>query len=184
MDCVIARWTPGIGDPSLMGWATVALYFAAAAAAWLARPSSATPVQRWFWTGLSAALIILGVNKELDLQTLFTSVGRCLALAEGWYGERRQVQAAFVAALAVAGAGGVGWALWRLRRAPPGLRIALVGAGLLVIFVLMRASSFHHMDIFINTRLAGLRMNWIVEIGALGVIIAGAWRARADREQN
>ena len=73
------RWRPGIGDPTFLGWVTVAAYFAAALAcgrAWrldrrarLAGDRSSSPT---FWLILSLLLAFLGINKQLDLQSLLT----------------------------------------------------------------------------------------------------------------
>jgi hypothetical protein len=172
MECVFNRWSPVIGDPTFMGWVTVILYFVTALFVFSRIPPSVGR-ERVFWISLSVLLIALGVNKQFDLQTLFTTIGRCAAKAEGWYSQRRHVQIAFILMLA-GGAMAIGAStLWFLRRDLPRMSIALIGAFILVGFVVLRASSFHHMDLFINTRLIGLRLNWIMEIGALAVIIAG-----------
>jgi hypothetical protein len=44
-------------------------------------------------------------------------------------------------------------------------------------FVVLRASSQHHVDLVIRASLWGLRGNWIIEIGAILVVLSGAcWR--------
>jgi hypothetical protein len=45
-------------------------------------------------------LFALGINKQLDLQTALTELGRVLALSQGWYEQRQVVQFWFIAALA------------------------------------------------------------------------------------
>ncbi len=190
IECIAYRWSPGIGDPTVFGWATVALYVWAAGACFLrARAAfAATPPEPGdpargrtarlgpFWLSLCVLLILMAINKELDLQSLLTTAGRCLAFEQGWYDARRGVQAAFILALAAAAGLGGAAVLWLMRHSLRRLWLVLTGLGLLVLFVLMRASSFHHMDVFIDTTLMGLRMNWIIEMGALGLIIAGAGR--------
>ena len=132
-----------------------------------------------FWIGLSVLLILMAFNKQLDLQSLLTTAARCHARDAGWYDERRIVQLRFILALfVVAGLGGA-VVLWLMRHSLRRLWLVLTGLGLLVVFVLMRASSFHHMDMFIDARLAGLRMNWIFEMGALGLIVIGAQRMKS-----
>src|SRR5690606_34451823 len=115
-------WRPGIGDPTVMGWVTVAAYFATAWLCWRARlrllgksASSDVRRERLIWTLLAALFIALGVNKQLDLQSWFTMVGRSIARQEGWYGQRRVVQAIFIAALAVTGAAAMAWLAWMVR---------------------------------------------------------------------
>ena len=58
---------------------------------------------------------------------------------------------------------------------------ALVGGTGLVIFVVIRAASFHHVDEALGYRFSGLRLNWLVEMGPLLLIIASAWRRRRVR---
>src|SRR5688572_33006079 len=97
------QWKPGIGDPTLLGWLTVAVYLAGAAICWKA--AAASVGTRWptytrgeplFWLVCAVFLLCLGVNKQLDLQTWFTVLGKSLAKDTGWYEQRRLVQACFI----------------------------------------------------------------------------------------
>jgi hypothetical protein len=83
------NWKLGIGDPTPVGWITAIAYLAASlacAVVWTAdrrarrhgRPGS--PV---FWLSLALLLLFLGINKQLDLQTLLGDIGRRKARAEG-----------------------------------------------------------------------------------------------------
>ena len=182
-ECVSYRWSPGIGDPSLAGWLAVLAYFAASGFAFLRARDAFAPAfsaassgraLKAFWLGLAALLLVMAFNKQLDLQSAVTTAGRCLALEQGWYQGRRGAQIAFMSVLASAALAAAGAVLWMMRRHLRSHRLVISGAGLLLIFVMLRASSFHHMDIFINTRLLGVKMNWLVELGALAMIIAGA----------
>ena len=56
-----------------------------------------------FWLTLALLLLFLGINKQLDLQTLLNDIGRRKARAEGWYGNRRYYQTMFIAAVTVLG---------------------------------------------------------------------------------
>ena len=117
-------WRPGMGDPTFSAWLIVFCYFlSAAVCAWALRvaragaklsheyPSDRRRVCRarayrasfLFWAMLVGVFVFLGVNKQLDLQTWLTEIGRRVALAQGWYGQRRAVQAGLVIALAVGG---------------------------------------------------------------------------------
>lgn len=173
---VAGRWTPGLGDPSVMGWVTVAVYLLAAWFTWrVARQARAEGGSWRLWATLALVLLALGINKQLDLQSLFTQVGRDLALAQGWYQERRLVQGAFIGALAM-GALALGWWL-RTELREPAQRLAGLGLCVLLAFVVMRAASFHHMDQLINFSLAGVRMNWVLELSGLVIILVASSRA-------
>ena len=58
------------------------------------------------------------------------------------------------------------------------LFLPIAGLALLLSFVLIRAASFHHMDQFLRFRLAGLKMNWILELGAISLVAMAAARHR------
>jgi hypothetical protein len=63
-------------------------------------------------------------------------------------------------------------------------KITWVGIELLCAFVLMRAASFHHMDVFINHHWLGVRFNVLLEIGAIIVVIVGALVEQKPTAQN
>lgn len=178
----IGSWSPGIGDPTVGGWLTVVLY------AWTAWLSSRVLLrerrlriplsfnERAFWRLLMVAMILLGINKQLDLQSAFTEMGRLLALEQGWYGNRRQVQEAFIFAVPIVGLTALAATAVLVWRSPAPTWWACSGATGLVIFIAIRATSFHRVDEILGWRLAGLPLNWVLEIGSLLVIGWGAHR--------
>jgi hypothetical protein len=183
----VGHWSPGIGDPSAVGWLTVLLYAVAAVVCLLvarkipqgeaSAPTSRREVRLW-WI-FFILLMLLGVNKQLDLQTALTELGRILAREEGWYARRAHVQKEFIAALC----GGAALAgvilLVLLRRLGVHAKVAALGMCFIAVFVLIRASSFHHVDQFLSARLVHLRMNWILEMGGISVVLlAGLGRLR------
>lgn len=173
-------WRPGIGDPTVMGWLTVLVYFVTAYLCFRCfdgltrrQPPGPKPVRLW-WLGLAIALVALGVNKQLDLQSLVTTVGRSMARSQGWYESRRTAQFMFIAGIGVAGVAATVGVLFALRRWLRQLRYGIIGFGLLSAFVVIRAASFHHVDELLGAELFGLRFNWLMELGALVLIARGA----------
>src|SRR5512145_1767020 len=85
------QWHPTIGDPTFMGWFTVAAYFAGAFCAYFTAYKIRTPDRQafLFWCACGVFLTALGINKQLDLQSLFTEMGRQVAKAQGWIEQRR-----------------------------------------------------------------------------------------------
>ncbi len=169
------QWQAGIGDPTIFGWITVMFYFIAMLICIYKSESLKKIGERHqFWLYLALFLLLLGINKQLDLQTWFTQTLRDWSQVQGWYEQRRPLQAVFIAALAVA----IGVTLVSLRRYLADSwhhhQIVWTGIVLLSAFILMRAASFHHMDVFINHRWLGLRFNVLLEIGAILVVIVGA----------
>jgi uncharacterized protein (DUF983 family) len=168
------RWHAGIGDPSIFGWLTVLVYLTAVYCCF----RQADKVKKLggdtkFWFILAIFLFLLAINKQLDLQSWFTQTMKDSAIANGWYAYRGLVQAAFISIIGIC-----------MVVALVGLRLYLVnswrhylltwiGIILLSSFILMRAASFHHFDIFINYPILGLKINVILEIGAVLLIILG-----------
>ncbi len=184
MECIFSVWSPKIGDPHLMGWVTVGVYLLAGlAAASVVRRDAFPPGtrgrERTFWTLSALLLLFLAVNKQLDLQSFLTAAARCMAQAQGWYENRRVVQLAFILMLAMAGV----LALLGLRRLLRGTLartgLALLGLVLVTVFVVIRAAGFHHMDVLIGTQIAGMRLNWLLELPGPLLVLVAALRARA-----
>lgn len=192
------RWTPGIGDPTITGWLTVFAYFFTA---WLClralmAEKSGPPRPYWetiralmrvlrknwqspplpakrsaIWLMLAAILVLLGINKQLDLQTLFTDIGRYAATYGNWYEERRYIQAVFILGIGVLGFFAL-TNLFRLSRGPlRDFRAPFIGLTIVVAFVLIRAASFHHMDMLIGSSLFGGSLNFLFE--STGIVIIG-----------
>ncbi|MBM4385133.1 MAG: hypothetical protein FJ091_17410 [Deltaproteobacteria bacterium] len=186
----IGSWSPGIGDPTAAGWLATLGYFAAAwscyGAAQRIGPAllSAQMLRREsrIWQMLAALLAALGVNKQLDLQSALTELGRIAARSGGWYGERRGVQFVFIACIALAGAAAAIAALWTARRTSPPVRLAVAGALAILAFVVVRAASFHHFDIATSREVLGLRVGSLVELAGIAVVLTTAgWRQRQLR---
>lgn len=180
------NWSPGIGDPTVGGWITVGLYLAASFSCWRTARLPAEKMQnsreRYLWLCLSILFLALGVNKQLDLQSALTEIGRILAMSHGWYERRQVIQVEFVGIVAIVAIVAIVVLLVWTRRSPAATWLALTGAVLVFGFVVIRAASFHHIDRFIGQRILMLRWNWIVEMGGIILVIAGSeWRRRIGR---
>jgi len=170
------RWHLGIGDPTMWGWLTVVVYLLAVARCFVkANRDRAAGFPYQFWLYLGVFLLLLSINKQLDLQTWFSQTLRDLSLEHGWYEQRRILQLAFVVS--------VGtmmlvllitlriylWNLWR------SYKLVWCGLILLCAFILIRAASFHHVDILIRETVVGLELNVLLENLALVLIILGTF---------
>ena len=181
-------WRPAIGDPTAMGWFTVVAYFAAALLCFRAwrRASRVHPDRRGIavgWGALCVAMALLGVNKELDLQSLMTVVARRWAMDQGWYEQRRMVQMWFIAGLTTVAAVGTASTAFLMRRYLREFGLALIGGAFICLFVVVRATSFHRFDHFLGFPLLGLRANWVLELGGIACVALGAWRSDAARKR-
>jgi hypothetical protein len=176
------HWEPGIGDPTVIGWVTVVAYFVAACLSWRAARRSPKLAATWsgprlFWQLFTMALVLLGINKQLDLQTWFTLFFKQVALHEGWYERRRPVQAAFIGAVAVGGIASLAGMKVLARQWTRPIRMALIGGIFLGCFILIRASSFHHVDQMLGMDFEGIKVNWMLELGGIAFVGMAAWRA-------
>lgn len=177
LDYLMGRWQPEIGDPSFMGWLTVAAYVAGAVLACLAaRPHWKQEGGRSFsfWSLVGLLMLLLAINKQLDLQSLFTEMGRQIARHQGWMEQRRTVQLWFIVFFSAASlAGFVGFALV-MRNLFKRFMLAFIGLFFLLSFIIVRAAGFHHFDEVLDFRLFDLKVNWILELTGIVTVLAAA----------
>lgn len=176
------NWSPAIGDPSLGGWLTVLLYFSGAfltyRASVLAGDTGTDKSEIVLWKFIAVGLALLAVNKQLDLQSAFTELGRYLAHQQGWYEARRTIQFAFILGMLALSLCCAIYVLVITFNMPIPTRLAMFGAVVIMAFIVIRAASFHQLDQLIGTSIIGLHWNWITEIGGIFIIGAAAiWRS-------
>jgi len=185
-------WRPRIGDPTFMGWLTVAAYGLTAILCFVAalkRPAAAPGAaaasdagaearrERRMWMGVAVLMAFLCLNKQLDLQSLLTNVGRIIANQGGWYEQRRTIQFWFVVAVGLISVAAFIFLAWKTRSVFRGRALLLFGLGMLLLFVVMRAASFHHVGVFLGWRVLGLKLNWILELGSIALVAISATKA-------
>jgi hypothetical protein len=176
------NWAPGIGDPTIGGWVTVILYFLAFVSCW--RTAGVVPRRdrnghsdSYVWRAISLAFFFLGINKQLDLQSAMTELGRIVAVGGGWYEQRQLVQVYFIVGVAAVCVAATLMLLFWTRKSPIQTWLALVGSTFVLGYVLIRAASFHHIDRFIGGRVLGFKWNWVLEMtGIVIVLLASEWR--------
>lgn len=183
LTCAFAQWSPGLGDNHLMGWVTVVVYLVAAFASGLAarRLVASDPLtrrERRFWVLAAVVMLLLAVNKQLDLQSLLTMIARCHAQLAGWYDIRRVVQETFIYLVAAGGVIALGLLALLLRGILGRVWLALVGLGFVCVFVVIRAASFHHVDVLLGGTAGGLRLNWLLELPGPILVTAVAFHRR------
>lgn len=180
LDCVLSRWQPVIGDPTWQGWATVLVYLATAFLAFQASraafPAATAGRERAFWILTLLLLAGLALNKQLDLQSALTAAGRCMARAQGWYGQRRLVQLGFLLGLASLALILLVALLRMLRGSWSRSALPVLGLVFVCTFVLMRAVGFHHADRLLGLPILGLRTNTALEWAGPALISLGALR--------
>jgi hypothetical protein len=162
-------WHPGIGDPTIYGWATVAAYGVGAVCCWWAS-RRAPSRERRFWQAVALVMAVLCINKRFDLSTLLTDAGRFESKVHGWYAARNAYQIAYMALIAGVCVLVAIALLRRFRRVSGAVKGAIVGIVLLLLFVAVKASSFHTIDWLINLHLGHVRANTVMEIGGIALV--------------
>lgn len=169
------HWRPGIGDPTIIGWLTTGLYLAAAGlcaiCAW--RSDRISPVNhprhhRVFWQTLTVVMLLMAINKQLDLQSWLMLIGRKVASAQGWYSQRQIVKKWFITGIAISSLILIMWLGWTCRRVIRHYGLALFGIMLLLTFIVVRTGS-HHVKI-LGWEQGGVWMNYILEISSITCI--------------
>jgi hypothetical protein len=135
------------------------------------------------WRRLALLILLLGINQQLDLQTLLIQGGRALAEAEGWYAYRRLVQSTFFGLFAFGFLLLASLAAWRSRAFLNRHRLVTLGLAILIGFILIRAADFNH--VWLKSLQATHEDSWkdYLEMLGLGLIAAGARRASKLRSR-
>jgi hypothetical protein len=165
-------WQPHIGDPTLLGWVVTCLY-TANALLYLYQGVRQRRHHRvaFLWTVLGLVLAFLALNKQWDLQVLFTQIGRHLAQTQGLLAYRRTLQAIFVIVLALT-VGVVGFLIHRTNHRQPQLgKTDLLGWSLLALFLLIRTATDYH----ILPAISGLTAP-LLELTSLVILVFGQLR--------
>ena len=138
-----------IGDPTPLAWATVAMYLIAAVlcfvCAWKADrifQDAYTWLHRLIWLGFGAGLVFLGINKQLDWQTWFTSMVKIIAWQQGWYEAGQKAQILFILGLIAVSGLAFLVAVFLLRHVWRHYWLLLFGVLFIARFVITRAAGF------------------------------------------
>jgi hypothetical protein len=160
-----------VGDESVVGWIVTGAYFAAA--------SVAIAVSRAPFHVLSSlALVALGANKQLDLQTHLFTLGRRLTFALGVYEHRDLLHVLFPIAVGLVLAvvlAVIAKLVWRDRR---NLAPVLAGFVLLAAFIVVRVAFFSHLARVLGWAWLESETISLVELAAVGLIALGFLRMR------
>ena len=135
--------------------------------------------ERAIWTAIPIALALLGINKLFE--GALTNVGRMIAFDQGWYVHRRAFQIWLIAGvLAVCSIGAIALLL-SVRQASLSTRVALSATIMLLALGLTRDVSLHQIDHLIGERIMGLKLNWLLDVGGLGLVLFAHGRAKNRR---
>src|SRR5580693_1651577 len=178
-------WHLQLDNPNFLGWSVVAFYGLAALACGRAavlacgdrgvapQPETRTDGSAVWWA-LAAALFFLGVNKQLNLQTLLIATGRSMAVAGGFYDRRRAAQLAFSLVFGLGVCLSLFWLEGRHHDFVKNNPLVFRGALVLGLFVIIRASTINHAGEWLGVSLRDKQWAWVLEIGGSLLIGIGA----------
>jgi hypothetical protein len=178
LDSMFRVWRSEAGDPDVLGWAiTVAYFVAAGLCARTALTSRRGPAdipegdRPGTWWVLAAGLVLLGFNKQLDLQIFVREIGRRFVNAIGLDAQWRWFGRAFVLLMGLFLLRVLWVAARRVRLQTARHRTLLIGLALLACFAVIRAGTYvpvlreidlHHLKVLHFTLVLG------------GVVVVGA----------
>ena len=175
---VNGHWRPGIGDPTFMGWLITAAYLITSVfcgiCAW--RTDRISPIDRSgyhrvFWWSLAVIMLIMGMNKQLDLQSLLIVVIKQIAQNQKWYSKRHILQIWFAAGIAIFSMVLLIWLGWKLKRLWRQYGLAIIGIVLLIAFVIITIAHVHRMNQFLGLQPGDRLIKSIFEIS--GIVLVG-----------
>lgn len=174
-----------VGDPDFIGWSITASYVVAfvtcvlnAMAVRRIRLSESKSRLYLFWVGLSCVVFLLGLNKQLDVQTWMITVCRTLARENGWYEQRREYQAYFIFLVVCCGAVSSAWVTYQLRSVWRECMVAIVGLAVLGTFLLVRAASLHQLDGWLAGAICGVKLRYLFELLGVATICLAACESK------
>lgn len=183
------NWRPGIGDPSVIGWATVFTYAIACVLSYRVYILGdrifiiMQNKQKRLWLSISLVMLLLCLNKQLDLQSLFTDIGRYFFQKFELYQARRKYQLLFVVSILTVSMSSVLYVITLYRKVLCAHLVALLGVMFVLTYVIIRAASFHHVDRLISLQFCGLKMNWVLEITGILFIIINSLHILSSRRK-
>jgi len=130
-------------DPTAIAWACAFAYVAAGALCSVAGRRSA--MDRGIWIALGVFLVLLGLNKQLDLHTLFVHAGRDAARVLGFYNYKRQIEELFFILVTMGIMAALAYQRRRLAAFARAHRAVGLGLALIAVYTVTRFATIMHL---------------------------------------
>ena len=178
--CGLQDWMALWGDPLISGSVFMAGYLVAALLI-LRGARQAGGRERVLWRICGFLFLFQVANTHLDSHALIFTVGRCLAHAQGWYEDRRQVQ--MLAALSLAWIVGLVLTvtvIWFFRAI---LRNVLLVAGVSVAlgFTMLKGINLHGLEAYYAGTYGPFRGADLIELSGVALALLAALIRLASR---
>lgn len=177
-------WHPGIEHVSLVAWGAAVLYLFTAYFCWRAAraPRSVGVAARsepLVWGAIACLFVLLGLFRGAEFQPTVVDYGRDMAHIQGWYEYRHIIQPYIIGVIGIASLIAAIVLLKLLWGLPPPTQLAVGCTLMLLTYIAVRIVSLHPVDAVAHTRILGVRLSWIFEIGILVVVIFAARQRRS-----
>lgn len=177
----MARWFGLAGDPTIIAWIVTVVYAIAGwtshTAAVQAKRQRRSRANLLFWRAMLIAMILLGLNKQLDLQSLMLDCGRTLSREGGWFAYRRVAERSFAAVVAASLVLLLTLTILRMRSPRLDMIISISGIAALVCFILLRTGSILHVPGLDRTTTGSFQS--MLELCGVVAVAFGGYRATA-----
>ncbi|MCP4766756.1 MAG: hypothetical protein GY875_10855 [Gammaproteobacteria bacterium] len=167
--CGIDDWREIWGDPLLSGAIFMISYGVTALLIFRAARGS-TGRERGYWRMCGFLFIFQFLNTNLDLHALVWTTGRCLAHAQGWYENRREVQLFFLIGLALLVVLILLTVMTAFLRNIAGNILLTLGVAIALGFTLVKGINYHGVEQFYGRQLGPFRVADYIEYS--GIVIA------------
>lgn len=127
--------------------------------------------RRW-WMGVSVSLALFAVNSLAHIDYAMVLFMREVALDDRWYAQRRPLQMAALALLAISAGHAASRMGPAVRQLGFDLRLAATGLAMLCALLILRLVSLHHTDSLLDLRLGQVSIGRWIEALALGLVVA------------
>lgn len=191
-------WHIRVGDPSALGWFTVATYLVVTCLAYAVHSTWRDAAHRLnafnpreaenlrllakLWLFVATVMLLLGINRQFALLSFFVEILRHFAQQEGWYADRYRYQAQFVCVILFFEVIGISLMLYWLRSVIRRTIGAVLALNFLLAFVIIRGSSYHPIDMIFYS--GNPYWNLALEFGGLFAVAATALLARRAGQQS
>jgi hypothetical protein len=171
------------GHLTVVGWTNFVLYLIAAllsfrAAASVRSQQSSETGRVWLWLGV--ILAALGLNKQLDLQTILIELGRQIAGEEHLMAHRNELYVLFFLGFMLLVFAFLATVMFRFSgeavRFARQLPLAATGCILGGAYIVIRAASIDGVDLMLGFDFERIPFLWLLEAGGLLLIIVQAFR--------
>lgn len=167
-------WRTQRGDYTLAGWGitlsyAVCVFFFIYCLKGVANHDAS---ERLFWRVLFMVVLLLCINKQLDLQMLITDIARTAAKELQVYEFRKPIQIKVISFFASMAIGLFCLVGMLVRQAHKGLLLALAGISVITGYLFLRLMSYHSVDAMLGRKLFIFSLFDVIEF--LGILLIGA----------